>query len=283
MTQTLEIYQSLWAMEKRQPGVPEAAPAAHFERIKAAGYHGVCIDPNVAEINDSLALAPLFKDHQLNCMVNAFPNTRDELTPLLDMASALQAKQVNVIGGVMPLTVLETIPVIAHWIDVAAAYDFPVLFETHRNATLNDFFATLEILQAVPALRLCADLSHFVVDREIGLPLSEIQASYFDRILERSDSFQGRISNNEQIQISVHFPQHEAWVNQYKAWWRAGIGAWSDRQTQDATLRFLVELGPPPYAITDQNQQELSDRWEEALVIRSWVEAIWSDLADVKA
>ena len=283
MTQTLEIYQSLWAMEKRQPGVPEAAPAAHFERIKAAGYHGVCIDPNVAEINDSLALAPLFIDHQLNCMVNAFPNTRDELTPLLDMASALQAKQVNVIGGVMPLTVLETIPVIAHWIDVAAAYDFPVLFETHRNATLNDFFATLEILQAVPALRLCADLSHFVVDREIGLPLSEIQASYFDRILERSDSFQGRISNNEQIQISVHVPQHEAWVNQYKAWWRAGIGAWSDRQTQDATLRFLVELGPPPYAITDQNQQELSDRWEEALVIRSWVEAIWSDLADVKA
>ena len=283
MTQTLEIYQSLWAMEKRQPGVPEAAPAAHFERIKAAGYHGVCIDPNVAEINDSLALAPLFIDHQLNCMVNAFPNTRDELTPLLDMASALQAKQVNVIGGVMPLTVLETIPVIAHWIDVAAAYDFPVLFETHRNATLNDFFATLEILQAVPALRLCADLSHFVVDREIGLPLSEIQASYFDRILERSDSFQGRISNNEQIQISVHVPQHEAWVNQYKAWWRAGIGAWSDRQTQDATLRFLVELGPPPYAITDQNQQELSDRWEEALVIRSWVEAIWSDLANVKA
>jgi len=81
MPQRLEIYQSLWAMEQRQPGIPEAPASVHFERIKAAGYQGVCIDPNVEEINDALALAPLFKDHQLSCMVNAFPNTVDELTP----------------------------------------------------------------------------------------------------------------------------------------------------------------------------------------------------------
>ena len=278
MTQTLEIYQSLWAMEQRKPGAVEPPIAEHFERIKAAGYHGVCIDPNVDEISDSLALAPLFKDHQLSCMVNAFPNAVDELTPLLDMAAELQAEQVNIIGGVMPLTVSETIPVIEHWISVASAYDFQVLFETHRNATLNDFFATLEILQAVPELRLCADLSHFVVDREFSLPLAPIQETYFERVLQRSDSFQGRISNNEQIQISVQFPQHQAWVTQFKAWWRAGIHAWKDRQTEDATLRFLVELGPPPYAVTDKHQKELSDRWEEALIIRAWVEEIWADL-----
>ena len=281
MTQTLEIYQSLWAMEQRKPGAVEHPIAEHFERIKAAGYHGVCIDPNVDEISDSLALAPLFKDHQLRCMVNAFPNAVDELTPLLDMAAELQAEQVNIIGGVMPLTVSETIPVIEHWISVASAYDFQVLFETHRNATLNDFFATLEILQAVPELRLCADLSHFVVNREFSLPLAPIQETYFERVLQRSDSFQGRISNNEQIQISVQFPQHQAWVTQFKAWWRAGIHAWKDRQTEDATLRFLVELGPPPYAVTDKHQKELSDRWEEALIIRAWVEEIWADLTHV--
>ena len=279
MPQTLEIYQSLWAMEQRKPGVPEAPAEVHFERIKAAGYQGICIDPNVEEINDALALAPLFKDHHLSCMVNAFPNAADELTPLLDMASELGAQQVNIIGGVMPMTVLETIPVIEHWINVASAYDFQVLFETHRNATLNDLFATLEVLQAVPKLRLCADLSHFVVDREISLPLNPIQETYFEHVLQRSDSFQGRISNNEQIQVSVQFPQHQAWVTQFKSWWQAGISAWSARQTEDATLRFLVELGPPPYAITDQHQQELSDRWEEALIIRGWVEALWAELA----
>ena len=48
MAQTLEIYQSLWAMEQRIPGEVEATPEAMLERIAAAGYHGACLDPNVA-------------------------------------------------------------------------------------------------------------------------------------------------------------------------------------------------------------------------------------------
>jgi hypothetical protein len=51
---------------------------------------------------------------------------------------------------------------------------------------------------------------------------------------------------------------------------------WRRRNGKNATLIFLCELGPPPYAMTDANQAELSDRWQEALTIRSWVEAIWS-------
>ena len=47
------------------------------------------------------------------------------------------------------------------------------------------------------------------------------------------------------------------------------------RSHNDATLNFLIELGPPPYAITDRNQKELSDRWQEGLEIRSWIEEIW--------
>ena len=41
---------------------------------------------------------------------------------------------------------------------------------------------------------------------------------------------------------------------------------------------FLCELGPPEYAITDGNGKELSDRWKEALTIKSWIEDIWDDL-----
>ena len=37
-------------------------------------------------------------------MVNAFPHDVDSMRPLLDMAQEMSATQVNVIGGVMPLT-----------------------------------------------------------------------------------------------------------------------------------------------------------------------------------
>jgi len=96
------------------------------------------------------------------------------------------------------------------------------------------------------------------------------------RILHRSDCFQGRISNREQIQIQIDFPQHQPWVEQFKAWWAEGISAWRQRNGTDETLIFLCELGPPPYAITDAHGAELSDRWQEAMTIKIWVEDIWN-------
>ena len=278
MAHTLDIYQSLWAMEQRIPGQAEEPVEVHMERIAEASYAGACVDPNVSEIPDCLALKPIFERLGLKCMVNAFPHDVDSMQPLLDMAAEMNATQVNVIGGVMPLTAAEAVPVIETWLAMANAYDFPFLLETHRNGTLNDLFFTLEVLELVPDLRLCADLSHFVVDRELQIPLNETDQGYFSTILERSDSFQGRISNNQQVQIAIDFPQHREWVAQYRQWWQQGMSGWHARQPHDATLNFLVELGPPAYAITGADQRELSDRWQEGLQIRGWVEGIWSDL-----
>ena len=67
-------------------------------------------------------------------------------------------------------------------------------------------------------------------------------------------------------------------MEQYLLWWQQGFSAWCQRNTDSATLRFLVELGPPPYAITDGQQRELSDRWQEGLQLREWVEAIWQQV-----
>ena len=119
------------------------------------------------------------------------------------------------------------------------------------------------------------------VDREMRLPLRDTDRRHMTQVLERSDCFQGRVANREQVQVQIGFPQHQAWVEQFRSWWREGIAAWRSRHAADrseATLVFLCELGPPAYAITDANGAELSDRWEEALTIKRWVEAIWADL-----
>jgi hypothetical protein len=154
----------------------------------------------------------------------------------------------------------------------------PVLFETHRDSLLNDLYYTLQLIEAVPDMRLCADLSHFVVDRELRLPLRPTDRSYFEKILDRADCFQGRIASREQIQIQIGFAQHAEWVELFRAWWTEGMSRWRQRNDDNATLVFLCELGPPGYAITDANGEELSDRWVEAGIIRNWVEEIWRGL-----
>jgi hypothetical protein len=178
----------------------------------------------------------------------------------------------------MPIRPEDAVPVIRRWMDEARSAGMPMLFETHRDSLLNDLYYTLQVMDLVPEIRLCADLSHFVVDREMRDPISKRDKEYIDRILGSSDCFQGRIANREQVQIQIGFPQHQAWVDIFRRWWKQGMRLWRARNPEDATLIFLCELGPPPYAITDGNRRELSDRWEEALTIRQWILDIWQEL-----
>ena len=40
-------------------------------------------------------------------------------------------------------------------------------------------------------------------------------------------------------------------------------------------LTILCELGPPPYVITGPDGAELSDRWEDAIVTKDIIRALW--------
>ena len=276
--QKLNIYQSLWGMQLRHPSTPERTDDKSFAMVADAGFDGICLDPSVVEIPENLERQSLFDKYRLGCMVNAFPYSPDDMQPLLEFATKMDARMVNVISGVMPVKPEDAVPVVRRWIGEAKARRMPLLFETHRDSLLNDLYFTLQLMDLVPEMRLCADLSHFVVDRELRAPVPERDQQYMSSVLERSDCFQGRIANREQVQIQIDFPQHQEWVEIFKGWWKEGMRMWRKRSKSDATLVFLCELGPPPYAITDANQNELSDRWEESLQIRDWAREIWAEL-----
>jgi hypothetical protein len=239
--QKLEIFQSLWAMESRHPGRAERPHEDTFNMIASAGYHGVCL-------------------------------------PLLEFAVEARCAKVSAIAQVMPVSVMGAVPQIYRWLEDAEELGINLLFETHRDSLLNDLYYTLEVLDAVPELMLTADLSHFVVEREFQLPLSRRDRGFIDRIHERADCFQGRVASREQIQVQLDFPQHQPWVELFKEFWRDGMRSWRARNPPDATCVFLCELGPRPYAMTDGQQNELSDRWQEALVMKRWIEEIWAGL-----
>ena len=265
-------------MELRSPDQPERSVAESFRMVAEAGYDGMCIDPAADEIDEFHKILPYFDEFGLSSMVNAFPYQLEDMCPLFDLAKNANASLVNIIGGVMPIDPADAVPVIKRWMQEAAEYDFPLLFETHRDSLLNDMYYTLQVMDLVPEMRLCADLSHFVVDREMRAPVTVTDQTYIDRILQRSDCLQGRVASREQVQVQIDFPQHQEWVAIFRHWWKQGMRAWRQRNADDATLIFLCELGPPPYAITDRNQRELSDRWQEALQIRSWAHELWSEL-----
>ena len=273
----LRIYQSLWATEQRRPGVPERPFPERFDAVKAAGYDGMAIDLGALDLAAARACAPEYARTGLSALLTAFPTSIDALRPALQLAKDIGAPFVIVVGQVMPISVTDMIPVVREWLRIAAEESMPIQFETHRNCITNDLFATLQLLEAVPDMRLSADLSHYVVDREMMQPISATMQDYVLRVLQRSDSFQGRVATRNQIQVPIAFPQHRDWLETFLGWWREGFRLWRSR-CPDEDAVFLCELGPPNYAITDANGDELSDRWQEALELKARARALWAQV-----
>ncbi|NBR38098.1 MAG: sugar phosphate isomerase/epimerase [Alphaproteobacteria bacterium] len=246
-------------------------------KVAEAGYNGLAIDLGAGDVAQAYEVEPIMRKHGLTPLIVAFPKTVASLEDTLNMAKDFGSPFVDVIGQVMPLSVDGMIPVIREWMEMSDRVGMPVQFETHRNCITNDLFATLCLIDAIPEMRLCADLSHFIVDREFKLPMSRHEMGMISRILERSDSFQGRVASRQQIQLQLDFPQHQKWVDLFKGWWREGLQSWLARNSEGDCV-FLCELGPPEYAMTDRNGQEMSNRWEEALIIKGWIEEMWADL-----
>ncbi len=258
---------------------PEASVAQKFDRVREAGFDGMAIDLGALSFADAEATLPHFARTGLLGGLTAFPKSVEDLRPALGLAHRIRAPHVVVIGQEMPVKLDEMIPVIEGWLRVAEQEGMPIQFETHRNCITNDLFTTVQLLDAVPAMCLAADLSHYVVDREMPCPPSAPLQALITKVLQRSDSFQGRVAARGQIQIPLGFTQSAKWVELFRRWWREGFMAWHARHRSDAAaLVFLCELGPPDYAITAADGRELSDRWDESLTLSRWARELWRDV-----
>src|SRR5271165_4131178 len=202
MGDRLLVYQALWAMDGLT--APEAPMAAKFDRVRQAGFDGVAIDLGALSMAQAEASVAHFARTGLAGALTAFPTSIEGLLPALRLAQRIAAPFVVVIGQMMPIKLEEMVPAIEGWLQVAEQEGMPVQFETHRNCITNDLYTTVQLLEAVPAMRLSADLSHYVVDREMPCPPPPPLQALITRVLERSDSFQGRVAARGQIQLALH-------------------------------------------------------------------------------
>src|SRR5260370_16021483 len=79
----LAAYQSLWATERRIPGVAELPAEARFDQVKAAGFDGMAIDLGAMTLDAARALAPHYARTGLAGLLTAFPQSIEDLRPAL--------------------------------------------------------------------------------------------------------------------------------------------------------------------------------------------------------
>ena len=262
------VFQSLWAMQT-EPGALDA----QLDRIQAAGFDGITDHywqpADVARLHAAASSRGLQIEGQL------FPQSVDDLAAALDVISRYGCHHLTLQADVRPRTQAEAARLIEGWQRLAEQVDFPVLLETHRYRLTNDLLFTLDLLAQMPDLKLLADLSHYVVGRELPEPGAPEDDTHIRTILRHSWGFHGRVASSEQVQVSLDFPQHQAWVQRFTQWWRYGIEDWLARPDTPQSLSFTCELGPPPYAITGADGREISNRWAEALKMQALIREVW--------
>jgi hypothetical protein len=264
-------------MRLNRPDKFERSHEENIAMIAEAGYDGVCVELGTAiDVATARGFQPLLERHRLGISLNILPETMTQYREALALAKELNVRLLNVICLITPVQVAASIPVILKMMELADEAGVEMHLETHRNSITCDMFAMLQILDAIPDLKIAADLSHYVTAREFYPPLSPRTQGQVRRILERAESFQGRIASHQQIQLQLDFPQHRQWIDLFLAWWEEGFRLW--RARGGPVMNFLCELGPPEYAMTGADGYELSDRWAEAKVIRGWVRGIWQRL-----
>jgi len=271
--QRLLVMQSLWGMSRLAAG-EEPAVEAQIARLHEAGFDGAGV--RCMERGFVARAAAELRARGLAWQAQCLPRAEGEMAPLLDLAQEHGAANVNVIAYLPPAPPAAQAAIIGRWMEEAEARGVTLLVETHRATATNGLEDTVALLDALPRLRLTADLSHHVVGRSLKPPVPEEVAAMLGRVLACADALHLRIGTSEQVQVAPGWPQHAAWRESFAGWWRAVLrrcrAAGAPRE-----VVALVELGPPPFAITGADGAELSDRWADALALRDLVRDLWDE------
>ena len=263
-------------MERRSPDAHEWSMDEKLAKIRDAGFDGAGV--RFTERSFVKPITDFLRAHGMSWQAQAYPQTVDDLKPVIDHVLEFGADHINVQPDVRPYTLVECFPLIDGWLRLAADAGIQLHIETHRNRMTTDLLFTLHPLDHYPQLRLTGDLSHYVVDRECWYPLTDTDQALMHRIVDNCWGFHGRVASREQIQLQLNFPQHRGWVKVFMNWWERGFRQWQAKAGQDETLTFLCELGPPEYAMTGPDGYELSDRWQEALQLKEMVRGLWTQV-----
>lgn len=258
---------ALWALIGLPRGGPEWSLDEKFQRVAEAGFEAVECWPDPSTARDiqaglnrnGLRLGYGFRADNL-------PAFREGVSRARDMGADYMNAHVE--SPYMPLDVM--VDLCQGVVDLSRTENFPIFVETHRGTLTENLYRVWEVIDRVPDIRFTADLSHYALASE-GTAMTALKLA---PVLERVSSFHARVSNGQQIQIDIGNGENE-WARQFVDLWAVAMRAWRKSAGPGDILPFVSELGPPTYGLVDRDGVELSDRWEQSLVLRRLGEEAW--------
>lgn len=273
----LQIGHSLWSLDRLPFNAPvEWTLEEKIERARNAGFaHLECWianDQSGRHIADSVEKSAL----QLVCCHR--PMSVDDTLEAVETAVKFGSRYVMCQPATAFHALAEVAQIVRAGANRAAESGLPYFVETHRNNFSETIPQTLQLIEAVPDINITADFSHFVVVGEFYGWATEGAIERMRPIIERVAHVHGRISNGEQVQVDVGDGEdlgEGTPAGLFFELWRECFSAWKKRAQPGDVLPFTSELGPPRYAITTPQGLEISDRWEQSLVMKTLAQKAW--------
>ena len=128
----LLVFQSMWAMEGLPLEGPEWTLEEQVRRMAEAGFDGAEVDFD--DLESSLRVTSLLKEHGLKWNATCFPKTVDDLRPIIEwieLCGAEHCHHINLQPNIRPNRVLDCIPYILGWQALADDAGIDLLFENH--------------------------------------------------------------------------------------------------------------------------------------------------------
>ncbi len=275
----LRIQHSLWSLIKLPFNASvEWTLDEKFQRAKAEGFEAVecwLNDDNEAEHRTALDRAGL------RLILGHRPFQLQDVRATVERALRLHADFIFAQPADAFTPVGEVAALVREGRKIANDNGLAFFVEIHRNNFTENLPQIKQLIELVPDIRFTADLSHLVVCGEFYGWEDERAVDRLMPVLERTAHMHGRISNGEQVQVDVGDGSN-ATAQFFVRLWATAMTHWLKDAGPGDVLPFASELGPPRYAITTPEGKEISDRWEQSLVMKRLAEQAWKTAVESK-
>lgn len=182
-----------------------------------------------------------------------------DLEAALRNCAPARPRKVNCLGGLDAWPLEDSLRFFEHGMNVAAQLGLELCFETHRSRILFNPWVTPRVLDALPEIRLTADISHWCVVAE---RLMDSEPEVIARMAPHVHHIHGRVGYDQGPQVPhPAAPEYAHCLRSHQHCWEQFWDAQRQSGTEQATL--TPEFGPDGYLqMAPFTREPVADLWE---------------------